>query len=212
MPSTFVALQNIVLPALGDRDDSDTLTIAKFNINTAAVVAAAIFKPPELEKQTTVTLSAGSSYYDVSGLTDFLSLLALYNNTDSIRMWPFSFEVWQVLVRTLSVGSTRYYTNRGNLIYVKDVPSVDKVFDISYLTHPPYMTNSSDSVGFDNYDSFITSLAIQLSWASLEEAESSNLFASITAFLVPFLGKQALDTNTIEMVLAKLRPTYPKSA
>lgn len=212
MSSTLATLQAIVLKALGGRDDSDSITLVQFNLNAATVVAAAIFKPPELEKQTTQVLTAGSTYLDVTGLADFLSVLTLYNNTAAVRMWPFSFEVWQTLVKPLSVGSTRYYTNVGNLLYVKDVPSADQELDISYLTHPPYMTNSSDAVGFDNYDSFIVNLALQLSWAFLEETESSNLFNAIVSFLTPFLGRQSLDTNIIETVLAKIRATYPKGA
>lgn len=179
--STLTDLQTIVFKALG-RSDTDTTTLTTAALNYAAVLAALTFEPPELTGNTTVQVTGASNYVSISSVTNLLDLRSVYNSTDSKNMWFIPWDLWYAFFPT-TVGSTKYYSLFGQLIYVRDTPVVNKDLLIHYTKYPTTMVSASDELGFDHHDSYIVSVATGIVWAFYEESESAGTMGKMAEFV-----------------------------
>lgn len=211
MGTSLADFQALVIKGLGGRDDSVALAVINASLNYAATLAALIFEPPELREQSNLTVTGGSSYVSISSLTDLLDIQAIYNTTDSSKMWFVPWESWHVILPA-SVGSVKYFSIFGDRLYVKDTPSVNKTLEVSYSTYPAKLVNSADTLEFDYHDSYIVSVALGIAWAFFEEGESAATMKAVADVIsLPLsLGARARQViegrkTSLEAMLASLQ-------
>ena len=178
MASTLGDLQGLVVKGLGGRNDSTALTVINACLNYAITLAALLFEPPELREQGNLIVSNGNAYVSVASLTDLLDIQTVYNSTGSNKMWYIPWESWYVILPA-AIGSVKYFSIFGDRFYVKDTPSADTTFLVSYSTYPGKLVNSTDPVGFDYHDSYLVSVALGICWAFFEEGESAGVLQKV---------------------------------
>lgn len=191
MSSSLSALRIIMQKGLGGRDDSTANTVIDACLNYATTLAALLFDPPELLTQGNLTVSANSNNANLANLANYFDVKTVYNYTDSAKMWYIPWEMWETIVPA-NVGSTKYFTNLGDTMYVKDTPSSNKVITVSYAAYPSLMSNSNDTVDFDHHDSFIISTALGIAHAFFEKGGTTTIEQAMNSVALPLtLGAKA---------------------
>lgn len=213
MSSTLLTLKNLVYTNLGrDSSDSAAALIVPATINYAISAIAAIFKPAELHTNNNISITPGNPSVSISSI-DYLDIIRVYNSTDSIEMLFIPFELWEILVPTQTV--VKYYSLFGDTLYVKMTPTGDKTFILYYLKHPTTLSNDTDTVDFDHFDSYIVAIASAITFAAFEEGDTVDIWAKVAEVLnIPFLkasqmreivaGKTALLESTISGALSSV--------
>ena len=178
MASTLADLQGLVVKGLGGRDDSTALTVITACLNYAITLAALLFEPPELRKQSNFIVPSGNTCVMVTPLTDLLDIQTVYSPATGSKIWYIPWESWDIIL-PLVVGSVRYFSIFGDRFYIRDTPSEDTTLWVSYSTYPGKLVNSTDSVGFDHHDSYLVSVALGICWAFFEEGESAGVLQKV---------------------------------
>ena len=199
--------QDLVVKGLGNRSDTDTAVVVKAAINFAISLAALVFNPKELQKQTTLIVTGGDSYTAVAPLTRLLNIQTVQNTTDSNRMWYIPREDWNVILPS-SIGTTKYYTLFGSSLYVKDTPTSNKYLVVDYCEYPAPLVNAGDTVEFELYDSYITSTAMAICWAFYEEGGSAGIMQKINELATIPLALSAEGRYFIEKQKTGLQAVF----
>jgi len=183
--TTFNVILLAVTDALGN-DSSKATAWATRGINYAYLLTALLFLPTELQKSTSLTLTAAASTVDLSSLTSLRLIDSLYNATSSRKMFPLSWEKWHILKPTVA-GNALFYSRRNVTLYTAPPPAVDNTLTCYYTDYPSLLA-SGDTLGIANHDPFIVSTALKFAWAFQEEKEVSDLFGIVEESLkLPFL-------------------------
>jgi hypothetical protein len=189
--TTFLTLKDLVYKSIG-RDSTDQLAAAVVPeaVNYALDVVALLFKPPELNTSGAVTVAGGSNYASIASL-DFIDVTKVHNDTDGRELLFVPFEQWDVIVPSLA--DVRFYSIYGDRLYVKATPAANKTLTVYYYAYPARLTLDSQSPEFDHYDSYIVAVASALTFATIEEGESVDVWAKVTEALgMPFLRGSAM--------------------
>jgi hypothetical protein len=201
MPSTFSTLYGYITDAIGQADTLG-VNLAKRGVNFGQLLAALLFRPPELHAVGSLAVSGSSA--SLSGLSTRLhDIKAVYNSTGACNVWLIPYDKWKVIVPS---GETyiKFYTRFGNTLYVNQ-PSASNTLSISYFNVPTSLSNDATQIDFDNYDSFITAIGTRFAFACIEEGESSELFQKVgDAFSIPL----AMGTKIRNEIEEALRSGY----
>jgi hypothetical protein len=190
--ATFQTLKSLVYKSIG-RDSTDQLAAAVVPeaINYALDVVALLFKPPELNTSSNVTVAGGNSYASIADL-DFIDVSKVYNSTDSRELLFVPFEEWDTIIPA-DLSIVKYYSIYGDRLYVKATPTTNKTLTVYHYAYPARLTLDSQSPEFDHYDSYIIAVAGALTFAALEEGESVDVWAKVADALgMPFLRGSAM--------------------
>lgn len=180
MSSTLTTLQGYVTDALGAADTVST-SLATRGINLGQLLAALLFKPPELQTSGNVTVSAAGTSVSLSTLTGLHSVITVYNTTGSCPCHMVTREKWDLIIPTFTgTVYVRFYNRLGSTLYV-NAPTGDNVLLVKYFKLPTTLTAGGQTLDFDNYDYFITEVATRYAWACKEEPDSSKVFADLMA-------------------------------
>jgi len=172
--STLATLQALVVEGLGGRNNPGSVTVIQAALNYAATLAALVFNPSELEKQVGLVVVGGNSSVSTATLVRQLEIRSVWNATDAIKMWSVPYELWNTIVPVV-VGSTKYFSEYGAMLYIRDAPVTNKTLTVSYGAYPSLLVNPTDVLEFEDHDSYIVSVALGICWVFLEEQGSAAL-------------------------------------
>lgn len=194
--STFGTIKTSVYYKIArDDDEAEAKAFVEDGINAAQLLAALVFKPPEMQKSGNVTVSAGGSSVSLSALTTLHTIYTVYNNASSKPVVFIPYDRWNFIL-PLTAPTTAYveYASRwSNTLYVSPAPTADNILTLNYFALPAVMDDDADELEIVNHDPWIIAIATSYAFACMEEKEAADIWATIgQAHGVPLgLGTQA---------------------
>ena len=185
-----------------DENDAAAVLIVPKAINHAVRAAAVMFKPPELYTSTDITLLSGNTSVEFG--TAYIDILEVQNSTLGTILRYLQYESFHLIKPTLT--TIKYYSIFGNDIYANLASVGDTTLKMMYIAYPAELSADDDEPEFDNHDSFITSMATALSFASFEESDAVNMWASVGSAL----GESLIQAEQAREIVAG-KPVYSEA-
>ena len=111
------------------------------------------------------------------------------------KNWDDAYDTIQCAVDVCGdgTGDAIYYCRRGNTLHCAPTPEQENLLDVWHSNFPTKVSDTSVEIDFANYDTFITSTAIQLCWAYREEGENVDMISKIAQITAsPFAADSQL--------------------
>ena len=192
----------------------DTKTVALMNpaINFGIWLAVVLFEPDD-QKQISDLTAVSTANYISHGLTRFLRLDHIYNQTGAKPMWPMSYD--QIRAMYSSGTSAEFYALYGGRLYYAPTPSSNETINAHFLQYPARI-GTGENLPFADFEDFITSTAIRFVWATQEETENVDMWGKIVAdlsvggkaltTLKQIMEREGVDVNNLSRVIPKGTP------
>lgn len=177
--TTRLELTEEVLEAIGRPDDAAAKAYAVRGINAGIITVGLLFEPPELRTDGTLTALTTQNHVDMSTLTRLLRVDVVWNSTGSIHVWPLPFRLLQVL-NLPSSGNVEYYSQFGNTMYYKPIPTVAETLNVFYVQQPARLTDDTDLYPFEMHEDVVLAIGIEIAFGFLEEDGMVGAWQKIT--------------------------------
>lgn len=186
MPRTLTEVREDVLRNVARTGDAVASSMADLAINAGIEMIWLLFDLPESRTLGTITFNSGEKELLVGPTKKLLNILTADNTTDDIPMGFIPLDLIDTICP--SDGIVRFYSRDGDSFLVRDTPSKTTIIEIRYTTHPPRLTDGSQFIPFNGYDSQLVAVATAITWACLEEVESSDLWNKVAQALnIPYV-------------------------
>lgn len=208
--SNLATLRSLVQTATA-RYDSNMQTFIDRAINWAMLTAAVLFKPTELYEIGYVVVPSGNWQANLAngiayGSDGIVSIESMsWGTGNQILPLPLSY-MW-TLTGPRSAGYPKYWSWRSGYILIFDkFPANDLTVEVRYVKTPEYLTSNSSNVAFGGYDGLIVSLATKLTFAAMEEVESSNVWSDLVK---EFTEVGSVDAQSQALLKGQLKQLFP---
>lgn len=114
--------------------------------------------------------------------TNLLDLIKVYNKTSAYKMDFIPYEQWDLYL-PVGLSTVKYWTLFGNTMYIAAIPDSNVILTIGYTFYPNTLTEDIDEVPFNNFDSYISSLASSITFAAFEESDAAELWSKIASLV-----------------------------
>ena len=202
--TTFLEFKNLIYTNLArDANDAAAVLVVPKAINHALSAAAVMFKPPELYTSADVVLLSGTTSIEFG--TAYIDILEVQNSTTDIILRYLQYESFHLIKPTLT--TIKYYSIFGNDIYTNISIVGDTTLKVMYLAYPAELSADDSSPEFSQHDSFIVSMASAICWATFEETDAVNMWASVSTAL----GESLIQAAQAREIVAG-KPIYTEAA
>lgn len=208
--SNLATLRSLVQTATA-RYDSNMQTFIDRAINWAMLTVAVLFKPVELYEIGYLTVPAGNWQANVAsginyGADSVISIESMHWGSGN-QILPIAFRHLWTLTSSRVQGYPKYYSWRSGTTLIFDkFPANDVVVELRYIKAPEYLTSNSSNVAFGGYDALIVSLATKLTFAAMEEVESSNVWSDLVK---EFTEVGSVDAQSQALLKGQLKQLFP---
>jgi len=164
------------------QSSSEVEEAAVRGINFGAFVVALTMDPRELYTSGSVVVTSGGVSVTLTTLTKLNMVKVIYNSTNNIPVLHIPFGKWFIILPP-GTGEIRVCSQQGTMLHTAPVPSEDTTLDIYYTVFPTTLVNAGDVLSFEEYDEQVVAIATAYAWASLEEAENTQLWTGLSSLL-----------------------------
>ena len=193
--TTFGELKRQLLLSL-NRGDGKALLAVEVAINQAAIITALMFDPPELLVTGSVSVGAGLGEVEIGvadALPGLLDIIGFVSGASAAPMYFVPYELLDIVVPA-TAAELKYFSKIGNKLLVRKAPAAASSITGRYKKYPAPLASDSETLAFENRDSYLLSAALIIASTYLEEKKTPDLLKSLYDSLgVPFTVSQRAE-------------------